>query len=292
MICRLCPRNCGAERTEFDGNGVCGMGTLPVVARAALHFWEEPDISGTRGSGAVFFSGCALNCVFCQNAPISTERFGKPITVRQLADIFYRLEQQGAHNINLVNPTHFVPAIIEALRLYRPSIPILYNCGGYERAETLKSLKGLIDIYLPDLKYGRAETAKRYANAPDYFETATKAICEMLAQQPELVHGEDGMLQKGVVIRHRVLPGHVHEACGIMDWIKQHAPGAAVSLMGQYLPCGRANEFPELNRRLTAREYDRAMNHFLGLEFENGNLQQPSSAKKDYIPDFNLEGVE
>lgn len=290
--CNLCPRNCNAPRGEKAGTGFCGMGTLPVLARAALHFWEEPFISGTRGSGTVFFSGCALGCVFCQNDVISRQRFGRALTAQQLAGIFKNLEEQGAHNINLVNPTHFVPAIVQALKYYRPHIPIVYNSGGYEKRSTLRALRGLVDIYLPDFKYISPETAARYAGAPDYFAVAAEAIEEMALQTGPLQLDEDGLLQRGLVVRHLVLPGHVKESRAILRYLKEALPpGCAVSLMGQYVPCGRARQFPEIDRPLTAREYDRAVQTFMELDFDHGFVQERGAASKAFIPDFALQGL-
>ena len=207
MTCTLCPRNCGAERTATTGKGVCGVGLLPRIARAALHMWEEPCISGTRGSGAIFFSGCNLQCAFCQNEVISHGGQGETVSVERLAEIFRELENQGAHNINLVTATHFVPAVIAALDLYRPNIPIVYNCGGYESIETLRMLEGYVDVYLPDFKYIDSAMAKLLSGAPDYPEVAQAAIAEMRRQTGPAVYDEDGMMLRGTQIRHLVLPG-------------------------------------------------------------------------------------
>ena len=207
MICTLCPRNCGVERTAESGAGVCRMGTQPKIARAALHMWEEPCISGTRGSGAVFFSGCGLRCVFCQNEAISQQGEGKIVTPERLAEIFRELEAQGAHNINLVTAAHFVPAVLEALNLYRPNIPIVYNSSGYESIETLRMLSGVVDIYLPDYKYIDPNMAAMLSGARDYPEGAFAAIAEMIRQTGAPVYDENGMMQRGTLIRHLVLPG-------------------------------------------------------------------------------------
>ena len=206
MTCTLCPRACGALRLPRTGFGACGMGTDIVAARAAPHFWEEPCISGDRGSGAVFFSGCPLNCVFCQNRQISAERYGKPVTVERLGEIFRELVNLGVHNINLVSPTHFAPAIIETLRRDKPPVPVIWNSSGYESVSTLRALEGLVDIYLPDMKYALEAPARRYSAAPDYFRYAQAAILEMYRQTGNYVLDENGMLQSGVVIRHLVLP--------------------------------------------------------------------------------------
>lgn len=233
MICTLCPRRCGALRTEASGNGFCGMPALPVVARAMLHQWEEPCISGSRGSGAVFFSGCVLGCVFCQNGTISRGRFGKTVSVPRLREIFHELIAQGAHNINLVSPTPYVPAILEALAEPLPA-PVVWNTGGYERAETLRMLEGKVQIWLPDLKYADNALARAYSGAADYFETAAAAIREMHRQAGDCVM-EDGLLKRGVVIRHLLLPGALDNAKAVMDWVAaSFRPGQVLfSLMSQ-----------------------------------------------------------
>ena len=292
MICNLCPRHCGQVRTQHTGDGFCGMGLLPRIARAALHQWEEPCISGARGSGAVFFSGCVLQCVYCQNYEISTKRFGKEISVQRLADIYRELEKQGAHNINLVNPTHFVPAIVESLHLYRPRVPVVYNTSGYETVETLRLLDNLVDVYLPDLKYWNTQKAQVYSRAGDYTEVVKRAIDEMVRQTGALRFGEDGLLQKGTLIRHLLLPESTKDAIHILEYIK-HAWGdrVLVSLMGQYLPFGEADKFPPLHRRVTAREYSKVENALFDLGLQ-GYVQQLSSAQEEYIPSFHLEGVD
>lgn len=299
--CTLCPRSCGARREKESGRGFCGMGSLPKVARAALHFWEEPCISGTRGSGAVFFSGCTLKCVFCQNYEISAKNFGKVISVEQLAAIYHTLEQQGAHNINLVNPTHFVPAIIESLQIYKPKIPIVYNCGGYEKPETLRSLEGLVDIYLPDFKYAPVpgttgqSASFRYSGAADYFEAASTAVTEMARQTGVPVFNENGILQRGTLVRHLILPENTRTSMAVLDWLNANLPDKVlVSLMGQYLPCGKVlsdDTYKELNRRITKREYQKVQQYLFSLKID-GFVQELSSAKKDYIPAFNLEGID
>lgn len=290
--CMLCPRSCGAKREARSGSGYCGMGTEAVVARAALHFWEEPCISGTRGSGAVFFTGCSLRCVFCQNFEISTERkAGKPVTPEELSAIFRRLAEQGAHNINLVTASHFVPAVVEALSLWKPPVPVIYNCGGYESVSTLKLLEGWVDIYLPDLKYADPEDAHRYSGASDYVETAHAAIEEMFRQTGPAEYDEDGLMKSGTLVRHLILPGHTRGSIAVLDWLYDHFPeGVPVSLMAQYVPCGRAADFPEINRRVTAREYRKVQEHLFSLGLD-GYLQERESASKTYIPPFDLEGV-
>lgn len=291
MICTLCPRACGALRDESSGSGFCRMPVLPTLARAALHMWEEPPISGTRGSGTVFFSGCSLRCVYCQNEVISHQNFGKTVSVQRLREICMDLIDQGAHNINFVNPTHFSHVLTELLE-HPFNVPIVYNTGGYDKVDTLQSLAGKVDVYLPDLKYLDNSYAARYSGASDYPETATAAIMEMYRQTGPCVFDEDGMLKKGVIIRHLVLPGRLEEAKAVMDWVAGHfAPGdVLLSLMSQYTPCGKAKDDPALSRTLrpsearNAREY---MNN-LGLD---GFVQEDSSAQSEYIPPFDLTGV-
>ena len=291
MICDLCPRRCGALRTEERGLGRCRMPELPVLARAALHRWEEPPISGTRGSGTIFFSGCSLGCVFCQNEEISHRDFGKPVTVSRLREIFFALIDQGAHNIDLVNPTHYAHAVDQALAEPLP-VPVVWNSGGYDKVETLRALEGKVQIYLPDLKYVTAEYAEKYSGAADYPEAAQAAILEMFRQTGPCAYDESGLLKRGVVIRHLVLPGKLAEAKRVMDWVSEHfAPGEVLfSLMSQYIPWGRAAEFPELNRRLRPSEARAAAEYMdaLGLE---GFTQEPESAEHTYIPPFDLTGV-
>ena len=290
MICSLCPRRCGAARTETAGSGVCGEGTLPRIARAALHRWEEPCISGTRGSGAVFFSGCALRCAFCQNEAISRGGCGEAVSIRRLADIFRELEEQGAHNINLVTAAHFVPAVLDALELHRPNIPLVYNSSGYESLETLRLLDGVIDIYLPDYKYIDPAMARLLSGAADYPDVAWAAITEMRRQTGKAVYDDQGMMTRGTLIRHLLLPGLTGDAMRILTRIRDELPDTPVSLMGQYVPCGRAREIPGMNRRVTKREYDRVKAHMqmIGLD---GYRQELEAASGEYVPDFDLSGV-
>ena len=268
MICNLCPRQCGALRTQTQRNGRCRMPDAPMVARAALHLWEEPPISGTQGSGTVFFSGCSLGCVFCQNEQISHRDFGKPVTVDRLREIFGALIAQGAHNINLVNPTHYAHVVAQALEQPLP-VPVVWNSGGYDRVETLRALEGKVDIYLPDYKYRTADYAARYADAADYPQAAEAAIVEMV-RQTGLYCYENGLLKRGVIIRHLLLPGKLAEAKRVMDWVAEtFQPGQVLfSLMSQYIPWGRAAEYPELNRRLRPSEIRAAEGYMadLGLE--------------------------
>ena len=259
--CRLCPRQCGVERSKRTG--YCGVSDRVKLARAALHFWEEPCISGERGSGTVFFSGCALKCVFCQNYQLSAGHFGKEVSIQRLAEIFLELQQQGAHNINLVTGGHYVPQIVQALELVRKDlkIPVVYNSSGYETVETLRQLKGYVDIYLPDLKYYSPERSARYSNAKDYFAVASQAVQEMFSQVGPVQFDEQGMLQKGVVVRHMVMPNGVEDTMDILTWIAEHLPldDILVSVMSQYTPFYKSADYPEINRRLTQEEYDRVL---------------------------------
>ncbi|MBR6185274.1 MAG: radical SAM protein [Clostridia bacterium] len=287
-ICTLCPRQCGVDRSERTG--FCGMGEKPRVARAALHFWEEPCISGTRGSGAVFFSGCTLRCAFCQNYEISHLGQGREISVRRLADIFKTLEDQGAHNINLVTATPFARAVLDALDLYKPQIPVVWNTGGYETLETLRMLEGAVDVYLPDLKHVSSRLSKLCAAAPDYFETASKAIPEMCRQTGKARYSEDGMMLRGVIVRHLVLPGCTVDSCRALDFIAEKLPrGTPVSLMRQYTPSPHCT-IPGLEKRVTDQEYARVLRHFEALGL-SGFIQEKESADAVYTPPFDLTGV-
>ena len=284
-LCTICPRNCAADRTPELGNGFCRMGSDPVIARAARHDWEEPCISGTRGSGTVFFTGCVLRCAYCQNGEISHRRLGKRITVQELADTFKRLEGEGVHNINLVTPTHFAPAIISALELYRPNIPIVWNSGGYEKVETLRMLEGIVAIYLPDLKHITPAMGKLCAGAPDYFEYASKAIQEMCRQTGPAVYDNNGIMLKGTLVRHLILPGLTGESIKLLDWIAENLPeGTTVSLMRQYVPMNEVS-IPGLNRRITEKEYRRVRDHMLSLGLP-GYEQDALSADAAYVPPF------
>ncbi len=290
MICNMCPRNCGVDREVKTG--FCSVGEKIKIARAELHFWEEPCISGTNGSGTVFFSGCPLKCVYCQNSEISENAYGKEITTERLAEIFRELEEKGAHNINLVTPTHFTNQILEALKIYKPNIPIVYNCSGYEKVETLKKLEGIIDIYLTDIKYFDSDVSRKYSKAEDYFKVASKAVTEMLRQQPKNKFDESGIMQNGVIIRHMVLPLNLTQTRKIFEWIKMNLPeNVIISLMSQYIPLGKASEYKEINRKITKREYDKALDMFYEFGFENGFMQELSSSNEDFIPPFNLAGV-
>ncbi|MBR1593087.1 MAG: radical SAM protein [Ruminococcus sp.] len=293
LNCKLCPRMCGANR--YETSGFCGMSAHITAANAFLHQWEEPCISVKNGAGTVFFSGCGMKCVFCQNNIISTENFGKIISARRLADIFLELQEKGADNIDLVTPTHFVPGIINALdRIkHRLSIPVIYNSGGYELCETIDMLGGYIDIYLPDIKYFSPEISGRYSSAPDYFEYALKAAVRMTEQVGELKFDENGKLLKGTVIRHLVLPSCRHDSMKILDCISENiAPEKYImSIMSQYTPFDFiSDEFPELKRNLTKMEYNSVVRHAENLGI-NAYTQAKSSADKKYTPDFDLSGI-
>ncbi len=361
--CELCPRRCGADRTA-GGLGYCRCSDRILAARAALHLWEEPCISGrpapadaangaSRGSGAVFFSGCTLGCSFCQNYPISHERFGREISIRQLADIFLRLQEQGAYNINLVTATQYLPSVIRALDLVREqlTVPVVYNCGGYERPEIVRALAGYVDIWLPDLKYFDPSLAVRCSQAGDYFTYASRAIRQMIAQTGPPVTDENGLLRSGVIVRHMVLPGARLDSIRLLHWMKENLPEKAwlLSLMSQYTPAGEnipssgqhgflsqnirpsrkqkssseavrppsprpehkstsaaelscrekssvtagsCCRYPDLSRRVTTYEYESVVNAAVDLGLTNGYMQQKSSAREEYTPPFDLEGIE
>ena len=285
MLCSLCPRFCRSLRTPLAGEGFCRAGTLPLVARAAVHWWEEPCISGTRGSGTIFFGGCSLGCVFCQNRQISTGPEGVPMTPEELSELFRRVEALGVHNVNLVTPTHFAPAIRRALLLYKPGIPVVWNSSGYERPEVLRSLKGLVDVFLPDFKYGTEETGRALADAPDYFPRALEAIRTMCELTGPPVYNEEGLLQRGTLVRHLVLPLRTGESITILDTIAtQLPPGTPVSLMRQYTPMGETG-IPGLDRRLTPREYRRVFEHMLELNLP-GYCQEKEAATAAFTPVF------
>ena len=285
-ICNDCPRKCGAIRTEKEGNGFCGVGTLPIVAKASIHHWEEPCISGASGSGTIFFSSCNLKCVFCQNEAISFKKKGKMLSVDELISLYQELEGKGACNINLVTAGHFTDAIVESLSRYQPSVPVLYNSSGFEEVETLGRLSGLVDVYLPDLKYIDSRKAKRYANAENYFEVASTAIEEMVRQTGKPYFNEDGLIERGTIVRHLILPENTNDAIRILDWLEeQFGDTILVSVMGQYVPCGKARQFQELSRKITKREYQKVEEHLYSLKLD-GFVQQLSSANECFIPNF------
>lgn len=289
MGCKLCPRQCNIDRSS--GKGFCGMGDRLTAARASLHHWEEPCISGSNGSGAVFFSGCVMRCVYCQNYDISAERKGVEISTERLAEIFMELKEQGAHNINLVNPTHFVPQIINALDIVKEKlcIPVVYNTGGYERVETLRMLEGYVDIYLPDVKYYSDEAAK-LSSAPDYFETAMAAVEEMIRQTGAPVF-EGELLKKGTIVRHMVLPYLYKDSVEVIRRIgERFGDRILFSLMSQYTPFYKAKDDPRLSRRITTFEYNKALDAVLEAGL-HGFMQERSSAKEEYTPEFDLRGL-
>ena len=288
--CTLCPRACGIDRSK--NTGVCQSGSLPKIARAALHHWEEPCISGDRGSGTVFFSGCSLKCVFCQNTEISHGNFGKIVTSERLREIFFELIEKGAHNINLVNPTHWAAAVSEALKDPLP-VPVVYNSGGYDSVDTLRMLEGKVDIYLPDMKYADSKTSEKYSKAADYPEAAKAAIMEMYRQTGPYLLDDNGILQKGVIIRHLILPGNLENTFRVIDWVSEtFSPGQVLfSLMSQFTPAGDLTDYPELRRRLTQEEYDACFDYLGDSDIEEGFFQELSSAAEEYIPPVDLEGV-
>ena len=285
MLCNLCPRKCNAERRETSGDGYCRMGTLPLISRAAAHFWEEPCISGTRGSGTVFFSGCALGCVFCQNEEISHHPLGRTMTPRQLSQVFACLEDEGVHNINLVTPSHFALAIFEALSIRKPGIPVVWNSSGYESVQTIEAARGLVDIFLPDLKYFSEKSAATLADAPDYFETAMAAIQKMCELTGLPVYDDNGLMLSGTLVRHLVLPLRTRESIAILDAVAQQLPkGTPLSLMRQYTPM-TDTKLPGLDRRLTDREYRQVLEHMLDLGLD-GYTQQKEAANSAFTPAF------
>ena len=293
--CRLCPRNCGADRLSGK-KGACGMTAELKVARAALHMWEEPPISGERGSGTVFFSGCPLSCVFCQNSDISHEADGKIISTERLAEIFLELQAKGAHNINLVTATHFVPHVTDALDIAKErglDIPILYNCGGYESVETLGMLRGYVDIYLPDFKYTDKSIAAKYSRCPDYPERAREALAEMVSQTGACEFSEDGMLKRGTVVRHLVLPGNAKDSIDTVRYLHEtYGDSIYISIMSQYTPNERIKEaFPEIGRKLTKYEYQKVVRFAESIGVKNGFTQYGEAASESFIPRFDYEGV-
>ena len=293
--CTLCPRCCGVDRSLFTGR--CGVSDSVKLARAALHFWEEPCVSGEQGSGTIFFSGCPLGCVFCENHTMSAGHFGKEVSIERLAQIFLELQQQGANNINLVTATQYLPSIRQALELARPElhIPVVYNSGGYERTETIREFSDCIDIWLPDLKYYDSSLSEKYSAAQNYFSMASKAIKEMirvsggLAWDPE----NPGLLKKGVVIRHMVLPGAKEDSIRLLHWIKEELPPGQflLSILSQYTPFYKSSQYPEIRRRITTYEYQKVVDTAIELGLTDGYMQEKSSAKEEYTPPFDLSGI-
>jgi putative pyruvate formate lyase activating enzyme len=291
--CCDCPRTCGALRSETRGFGYCGSASLPAVARAAAHFGEEPCISGTKGSGTVFFSGCNLKCVFCQNREISLKNSGKTISVNRLREIFTELRDKGVHNINLVTPSHFTRAISEALESLSLGIPVVYNSSGYDGVSSLRMLDGKISVYMPDYKYAFPALAEKYSGAADYPDIAKNAILEMYRQTGPFVTGKDGLLLSGVLIRHLILPGQLENTFEVIDWVSESFPAGAVmfSLMSQYTPMGESPAFPELSRTITAEEHETAVDYLMNSRIENGFYQDLCSATDELIPAFDYTGI-
>ena len=294
MGCRLCPRMCSVDR-EKGQRGYCGMSEEIYVARAALHMWEEPCLSGESGSGTVFFSGCTLRCVFCQNRMIADGSVGKKISVERLAEIFLELQKKGANNINLVTPTHYAKQIQQSLAISKKAglcIPIVYNTSGYETVEAIRELEGYVDIYLPDFKYISKELSFRYSKAADYFERASAALKEMVRQRKEAVYGEDGMMKRGVIVRHLMLPGCIEDSKAVIRYLyTKYQDRIVISIMNQYTPLSFQKDMPELNRKVTAKEYEELVDYAISLGVENGFIQEGDTAQESFIPAFDLEGI-
>ncbi len=289
--CMLCPRKCGADRSIAAG--ICGAGSSARIARVGLHKWEEPCISYGKGSGTVFFSGCSLKCVFCQNKEISKGLKGVDISVKDLSDEFLKLQDMGASNINLVTPTHYTDDIIKALDLikHKLSIPVCYNCGGYENIETLDKLNGYIDIFMPDIKYFSTEYSKKYSAAPDYFDVASKAVKKMHDIVGYADIDDDGKMKKGVLVRHLVLPSLYKDSIAILEYLAREydVNKLAISIMSQYFPTEACEKYPEINRKLTTLEYTKVVNRAKELGFTKGYMQDKASAIEDFVPDFDYE---
>lgn len=284
MQCTLCPRRCGALRTPESGQGFCRLPETLLIARIQPHLWEEPPISGTRGTGAVFFSGCTLRCTYCQNGDISHRNGGRPFTPAQLADALHRLVDAGMHTISFITATPHLEGILGALDVYRPPIPLVWNTSGYETVETLRRLDGVIDVYLPDLKHRSEAMGRLCAKAPDYFDVASAAITEMVRQTGLPQYDGDGVMRKGTLIRHLILPGLTSESIALLDWVSEQLPGVPVSLMRQYIPMNGV-DIRGLDRPITEREYRRVRDHMLALDLP-GYLQEPESASTDFVPLF------
>lgn len=294
MGCSLCPRRCLADR-EAGQTGYCGMPKEIYAARAALHMWEEPCISGEEGSGTVFFSGCTLRCVFCQNRSIADGSVGKLISIERLAEIFLELQEKGANNINLVTPTHYAEQIKKALDKSKKAgltIPIVYNTSGYETVEAIQGLEEYIDIYLPDFKYVSRELAFRYSRAADYFERASLALAEMVRQKKEILYDKHGRMKRGVIVRHLLLPGCLEDSKAVVRYLYQtYGDDIVISILNQYTPLSEAADIPELNRKVTKKEYDELVDYALALGVENGLIQEGDTAEESFIPKFDFEGI-
>ena len=296
MICEICPRKCKIDRSK--NRGYCGQGEKVKISKVMFHHYEEPLISGdekAKGSGAIFFTGCNLRCVFCQNYPISHGCKGKKISINKLAQIFKKLEKKGALNINLVTPTHYTPEIIWAAKAARNkglTLPVVYNCSGYEKVETLKMLEGIVDIYLTDFKYMDGEIAQKYSHAKDYPEIAKKALREMVRQTGEAVFSKEGIMQKGVIVRHLILPGYLENAKSVVQYVYEtYGDNVFLSLMNQYTPLPQVEKYPEINRRVTEEEYEGLVDFAIDIGVENGFIQEGETAEESFIPEFNNEGV-
>lgn len=292
--CTLCPRRCHADRIHGE-TGYCGMSSRIFAARAALHMWEEPCISGKKGSGTVFFTGCGLRCCFCQNREIAVGNSGKEITVQRLADIFMELKEKGAGNINLVTGAHYVPHIIEGLEISKRKgmdLPVIYNSSGYEEEDTLRMLEGYVDVYLPDFKYMDSSLAKAYSNASGYPEKAKLAIQEMVRQTGPCCFDEEGYIRKGTIVRHLILPGHTKNSLQILEYLfKAYRDKIFISIMNQYTPVVENSKYQELNRAVTRREYEKVFDYAVSIGITNGFVQEGKTAGESFIPAFDYEGV-
>ena len=292
--CTLCPRNCHADR--LSGNiGYCGQTAEIRAARAALHMWEEPCISAEDGSGTVFFSGCSVRCVFCQNHDLAVGQHGKIITGERLSGIYLELQEKGANNINLVTPTHYMPQIIESIENARKmglTLPIVYNTSGYEKAETLRMLDGIVDVYLPDFKYMSADLAEKYSNAPDYADCAKSALAEMVRQAGKPVFDDRGVIQKGVIVRHLILPNCTEDSKRVVKYLYEtYGDDIFISIMNQFTPLDHIADYPELQRKITQAEYDEVVDYAVDLGVENGFIQEGETADESFIPSFDYEGI-
>ena len=292
--CSICPRNCRIDRTKGQ-IGYCQSGHEIKSALASVHMWEEPPISGSCGSGTIFFSGCNLRCVFCQNYTISSENSGKTISTERLSEIMLEQQARGVHNINLVTATHFIPSIIKAVQKAKNNglkIPIVYNTGGYEKVESIKMLEGTVDIYLPDIKYFSSELSLKYSGASDYFDYASEAVLEMYHQTGNNIYDDNGIMKSGVIIRHMIMPSHKEDSYKVLDWIRDNiGTEACVSLLSQYTPAYNAEKYKEINRKLMSLEYTRVIEHFFDIGLKNGFMQEKSSAESKYTPIFDLSGL-
>ena len=292
--CTICPRTCHVNRLAGE-TGYCRTGADIVLARAALNMWEEPCISGERGSGTVFFSGCSLGCVYCQNEKIAKNHIGKEVTIDRLVEIFYELREQGAANINLVTPTHMLHAVIRSIQTAKRQgfdLPFVYNCGGYEKPESIRLLAGLVDVYLTDFKYYDNALAIRYSNAPDYFTYASESLKEMVRQTGNAIFNEEGMMTKGVIVRHLILPGCIEDSKQIVKYLYDtYKDQIYISLMNQYTPLPHVVAFPEINKKVTEAEYDEVVDYAIALGVEKGFIQEGETATESFIPDFDITGV-